>query len=260
MTEHLLRSAVAAVCGAALAGCTVPWPVASRVAGVYPHPERYGATALPHGLDARAPGATCGTCHPPAACAACHPSYPHAFEPGRVHPAVGTQDDACTACHADPTGLIADELPCTACHASYPHPTGWADAGVHGTYALARGGPVPVCGNCHGASLTGGETAVACDDCHTIWPHPQDFDHGSAAKLDPASCAGCHGAEGDGGPVGVPCTTCHLGFPHPATFVEGHPAVVEQRGGATCALCHVAGDAPADMPSPCGAGCHGGKP
>lgn len=239
-------------------GCAIAWPSASAP-GVFPHPDGYGASPEPHGDEARAADATCGSCHAADACAACHPSYPHAFGVDRAHPPA---EDACVTCHADPRGNTVAAAACTACHPSYPHPPGWGAAGVHGKYALDRGSAGAACGNCHGgAALAGEGEAPGCASCHPSWPHVDGFDHGAAAVADPQACAGCHGASGDGGLVAVPCSSCHLGYPHPAGFATaGHLPIAAQRGERTCFVCHAPGDGPAEMAAPCGASCHGGAP
>lgn len=238
--------------------CTLPWPQSPPPPGVFPHPPGYGDTPLPHGLEARAPGAPCFTCHTTDTCAECHPSYPHVFPTDQAHPRVV---DECTTCHTDPAAMTAAEVPCTTCHASYPHPDRWEEAGQHGTYALARGDVEAVCGSCHGPVLSGGAALVGCAECHALWPHPAAFDHGAAAVADITACTGCHGEQGDGGRVGVPCSTCHLAYPHPPEFATtGHLPVAAERGESTCLVCHDPGDGPPTMVAPCGAVCHGGKP
>jgi predicted CXXCH cytochrome family protein len=206
-----------------------------RVAAL-PRPTSHAAAGFlsQHGVDARAGGASCATCHARELCERCHANA------ARV-PAIAAlaRDPRVATLEAGRAG----DWPTPASHAR----GNWQAA--HGREALSAAAS---CGNCH--------TRALCSGCHVdargrtnaalaalppgraqgVVPvrsalHPPDFGtrHGRAAASGELQCAQCHSPR--------QCADCHQASDsrsfHPLNFVERHATDVFARR-TDCQSCH----------------------
>ncbi len=164
-----------------------------------------------HGTRAAGAPDLCATCHSERECASCH--------------GVGTVPGL-------PARLAFDDVRLPGLHRA-------GFAARHAEEARADPG---LCTTCH--------TESSCIDCHTREnvapgtttrsPHPPGWlttsggDHGSQARMDPASCAGCHGGAGE-----QLCVGCHrVGGPGGNPHGPGFASSRDERRDLPCRLCH----------------------
>lgn len=160
--------------------------------------------------------------------------------------------DLCSTCHS--------ERYCASCHGvgtvpilparqafDSPQLSGLHRAGFRARHAEEARAQPGVCTTCH--------SEASCKDCHSRRnvaagggarnPHPPDWltpgrgggQHGTQARIDPASCAGCHGGAGE-----QLCVGCHKvggsgGNPHGAGF----RSTKNKTRDVPCRLCHAGG-------------------
>ncbi|HEY8076669.1 MAG TPA: cytochrome c3 family protein [Labilithrix sp.] len=180
------------------------------------HVVHEGDFVREHGIRAASSRDLCATCHAQRFCDGCH---------GRTTPAL-------------PAKLAFDA----------PRLEGLHRAGFRSRHAEEARGQPGLCSTCH--------TIDSCRECHsregvsatgrgTRGPHPAGWllpsrgggDHGSAARVDPASCAGCHGGAGE-----ALCVGCHRvggpgGNPHGPGFASNRSKTRDR----PCRACHGAG-------------------
>jgi hypothetical protein len=164
-----------------------------------------------HGTRAASARDLCATCHSERQCASCH--------------GVGTVPGL-------PARLAFDDVRLPGLHRA-------GFAARHAEEARADPG---LCTTCH--------TESSCIDCHTREnvapgtttrsPHPPGWltttggDHGSQARMDPASCAGCHGGAGE-----QLCIGCHhVGGPGGNPHGPGFASSRDEHRDLPCRLCH----------------------
>jgi predicted CXXCH cytochrome family protein len=159
--------------------------------------------------------------------------------------------DLCASCHS--------QTSCSKCHgvnvAALPARLAFDDVRLAGLHRAgfrsrhkeeARANP-GLCTTCHSES--------SCNECHTRErvspgtttrsPHPADWlspsrgggQHGTQARIDPASCAGCHGGAGE-----QMCVSCHrVGGPGGSPHGHGFTSTKDKRQDVPCRLCHASG-------------------
>jgi predicted CXXCH cytochrome family protein len=169
-----------------------------------------------HGVRAASEKDLCSSCHTERFCASCH--------------GVGTVPTL-------PAKMAFDDVPLSGLHR----------AGFRARHAdEARANP-GLCTTCH--------TENSCIDCHTashVAPgtttrnqHPPGWvttgagggEHGSQARIDPASCAGCHGGAGE-----QLCVGCHrVGGPGGNPHGPGFSSTKSRTHDLPCRMCHGVG-------------------
>jgi hypothetical protein len=171
----------------------------------------------------------CLQCHEgetaPHDCANCHRLIEE-IAPGLDEPVVHLGPDifnrkTCEKCHEV-------EVWCEQCHGvEMPHPADWITA--HTTFAATR---ADACEKCHQS-----RDKTFCVRCHGVeMPHPAYWysSHGDVAKSNEEACVRCHPSTPQF------CNQCHhAGFsPTPSWADSQHGEVVDERGSATCFVCH----------------------
>jgi hypothetical protein len=195
-------------------------------------------------------------------CDGCHVDLPAEGEPPEDHlvhdgdwvrehgTRAASARDLCASCHS--------ERQCASCHGegsvpALPARLAFDDVRLEGLHRAgfaarhadeARADP-GVCTTCH--------TESSCIDCHTrsgvapgpttASPHPPGWlttnggDHGSQARIDPASCAGCHGGAGE-----QLCVDCHrVGGPGGNPHGPGFSSHKDEHHDLPCRSCHGVG-------------------
>ena len=169
-----------------------------------------------HGVRAASERDLCASCHTERSCAGCH--------------GVGTVP-------ALPARLAFDDVRLSGLHR----------AGFASRHALEARADPGLCTTCHSES--------SCTECHARQnvapgtgarsPHPPGWittgpgggEHGTQARIDPASCAGCHGGAGE-----QLCVGCHkVGGPGGNPHGHGFTSNKNPRHDVPCRQCHGVG-------------------
>ncbi|MFO0668005.1 MAG: hypothetical protein U0235_00070 [Polyangiaceae bacterium] len=169
-----------------------------------------------HGVRAASARDLCATCHSERSCASCH--------------GVGTVP-------ALPSRLAFDEVKLTGLHR----------AGFRSRHALEARAQPGLCTTCHseGSCLACHERLKVGPSVTSRSPHPPGFlspargggEHGTKARLDPASCAACHGGSGE-----ALCIGCHrVGGPGGNPHGRGFTSTKDKRNDVPCVHCHGGG-------------------
>ncbi len=234
-TDHANGQVVMSFGPRAIAGAAFPvWdPVTLTCSTTYCHGSTLNAGGTNHTpiWTGGASEVGCGTCHavpPPAPhtsntnCGACHPGY--------------TQTSVNLATHVD--GVVQ----------SASHPTGYADAALHGRDANVGG--LAACESCHGSDLNGGTAGVSCNACHatagfSTWATNCTFCHGDPATGTQSPPVDIRGRTANTN-VSVGAHASHVGttLANPIACGQCHPA---RTASVITDAAHVDGDGIAEV-------------